>query len=88
MGKKIIYKAINRDLKQVLIGCTDLPLEELPALHRKERPRAIAHWDLDRQHVEYVNAQVVLGEHDYQEFLFQYSHQTGIPGWTTLVEEQ
>lgn len=79
-----VYEAINETLKELFVGLTELPMNQLEARHKGGLPTAIAHWKLGVEQIVYREVEPDLA--DPKAFVEGYAHNMAKNGWTSITE--
>ena len=80
----LVYEARNETLKELFVGLTKLPLNELEARHKGGLPAAIAHWQLGSQRIIYQEVEPDLD--DAKAFVENYARNMENNGWKSITE--
>ncbi len=80
----LVYEARNETLKELFVGLTDLPMNQLEARHKNGLPAAIAHWKLGAQRIIYREIEADLS--DAKAFVQGYARNMAKNGWTSITE--
>jgi len=79
-----VYEAINETLKELFVGLTDLPMEQVEAQHKNGLPAAIAHWNLGAERIIYREVEPDL--RDAKAFVEGYALNMQKQGWKSITE--
>jgi hypothetical protein len=79
-----VYEAINETLKELFVGLTDLPMEQVEARHKNALPAAIAHWNLGAERIIYREIEPDL--RDAKAFVEGYALSMQKNGWKSITE--
>ena len=79
-----VYEAINETLKELFVGLTELPLDQLQARHKSAFPAAIAHWKLDTERIIYREVETDLP--DAKAFVESYALNMQKNDWKSITE--
>ena len=82
-----VYEVVNKTLKEVYLGGSELPVDKLLEFHRRSPPPAIAHWDFSKHRIVYSEIEHALPQHDIGLFIESYDLSTPMPGWKTYKEK-
>lgn len=79
-----VYEALNETLKELFVGLTELPLNELEARHKSGLPAVIAHWKLGAERIIYREIEPDLS--DAKAFVEGYARNMAKNGWKSITE--
>lgn len=79
-----VYEAINETLKELFVGLTKLPMNQLEARHKSGLPAAIAHWNPGVHRIIYREVEPDLA--DPKAFVAGYAKNMEKNGWTSITE--
>jgi hypothetical protein len=79
-----VYEAINETLKELFVGLTDLPMDQLEARHKNGLPTTIGHWKLGTERIIYREVEPDLN--DAKAFVEGYALSMKKNGWKSITE--
>jgi hypothetical protein len=79
----IVFEATNDSLRELYIGLTTFPLQQLQREHSKVPPRSIAHWKKEHA-VNYRVVEEAIRRADANAFLDSYGQSTIRMGWKVI----
>ena len=79
-----VYEAINETLKEMFVGLTDLPMNQVEARHKSGLPGVIAHWKLGAERIIYREVEADLA--DPKAFVEGYAKNMQKNGWKSITE--
>jgi hypothetical protein len=82
-----VYEAINETLKELFVGLTDLPMDQLEARHKNGLPATIAHWKLGTEQIIYRDVGTTIPDlRDAKSMVESFSQNMRRPGWKSITE--
>lgn len=78
---QVIFEAVNRTLREVLVGASGAPLEAVRERHAKTRPPELASWDFAAHEIVYREVERGVPERDVPAFLDGYARSIRRAGW-------
>jgi hypothetical protein len=82
-----VYEAINETLKELFVGLTDLPIDQLEARHKNGLPPVIAHWKLGTERISYRDVGTTIPDPSIAKSLVEsFSRNMQRTGWKSITE--
>lgn len=83
---RLIYECANETLKEILVGGTDLSLDQLRERHVVNRPLEVRHWDFASHRIVYREVERDILDADFRTFLNGYACSIEKGGWRALID--
>ena len=82
----IVYEAINDTLREIFVGTSSIPLDQLQLWHRADAPKILSHWKLGEHKTDYREIASAMPDADAMTFIKSYTRSIGKPDWKILTE--
>lgn len=82
----IVYEVVNETLKELFVGATKSPLENLHDQHKKTPPPSISHWRFNEHRIKYREIEKEMPDADFRAFIDGYANANKKSGWKIITE--
>lgn len=81
-----VFEAANSNLKEIYVASTSMAIVEAMAAIARELPPPIAHWDPERQHIQFRSLEFDLTREEAEAFIKRCTAMTPT-GWKCFVDQ-